>query len=335
MRQVKGCTIPALLLAGCAGPQTPLAPGGDQADHLITLFALMMAVTAVFYALVLGFLGWGAWRARGRWSRADAPMLNPADEGLSRGLLLWAGLIIAGLFLLVSGSFVAERALASARARETLQVSVTGHQWWWRIQYRDPATGTLVETANELHLPVDRTARIELGAADVIHSFWVPNLSGKLDMIPGRANSVDITPRRVGWYRGQCAEFCGAQHAHMAFSVKVDTPAEFAAWLAGQAHPASPPTDVAMARGQAVVTQGQCAMCHVIRGTAAVGRAGPDLTHVGSRRTLAAGTMINTRGGMQGWIAQPQAIKPGTMMPPVTLDPADADAVSRYLESLK
>ena len=331
----RALAVMLLLLGGCAGRQTPLDPQGDQAGHLFTLFALMMAVTVLFYLLVLAFLGWGAWRARGRWSRTDAPVLNPPDIGLSRSLLIWAGMIIAGLFLLVGGSFVAERALASARARETLQVSVTGHQWWWRIQYRDPATGAVVETANELHLPVGRTARIELGAADVIHSFWVPNLSRKLDMIPGRANSVDITPRRVGWYRGQCAEFCGAQHAHMAFSVKVDTPAEFAAWLAGQARPAAPPADAAMARGQAVVTQGQCAMCHVIRGTDAVGKAGPDLTHVGSRRTLAAGTMINTRGGMQGWIAQPQAIKPGTMMPPVTLDPADADAVSRYLESLK
>ena len=324
-----------LLLGGCAGQQTPLAPGGEQAASLFTLFGLMMAVTSVFYVLVLGFLGWAAWRARGHWSRGAAPVVEPDDVGLSRSLVVWAALIIAGLFLLVGGSFVAERALASARAREALQVSVTGHQWWWRIQYRDPATGAVVETANELHLPVGRTARIELGAADVIHSFWVPNLSGKLDMIPGRANSVDITPRQLGWFRGQCAEFCGAQHAHMAFSVKVDTPAEFAAWLAAQARPAATPADAAAARGQRVVVGGQCAMCHVIRGTAAGGRAGPDLTHIGSRRTLAAGTLVNTRGGMQGWIAHPQAIKPGTMMPPVALDPADADAVSRYLESLK
>jgi cytochrome c oxidase subunit 2 len=214
-------------------------------------------------------------------------------------------------------------------------VRVTGHQWWWRIQYRDPASGGWIETANELHLPAGRTARIALGSADVIHSFWVPNVAGKMDVIPGRTNVIDVSPHRIGWFRGQCAEFCGAQHAHMAFDVKVESPAEFAAWLASQARPATPPADPAMARGMAVVTGGQCAMCHVVRGTAAVGRAGPDLTHVGARRSIAAGTLPMSRGAMQGWIAQPQALKPGTMMPAVSLTPADVDAVSRYLVSLQ
>jgi cytochrome c oxidase subunit 2 len=324
-----------LTLGGCSGLQTPLAPGGEQADTLFLLLWLIIAVAAIMYTLVVGFLAWGAWRRRGRTERNEGPSVSPDDAGLSRGLMIWASVIIAGLTLLVTGSFLAERSLADARRRETLRISVTGHQWWWRIQYRDPATGALIETANEIHLPLGRTARIDLGAADVIHSFWVPGLAGKLDMIPGRANSLDVTPRRLGWFRGQCAEFCGAQHAHMAFDVKVDTPAEFAAWLTAQARAAVAPTDPTMIRGMQVVTQGQCAMCHALRGTPAVGKPGPDLTHVGSRRMLAAGTLANTRGGMQGWIAQPQALKPGALMPPVTLDPADADAVSRYLETLK
>lgn len=332
-----GSLAPVVLLAlgGAAGAQSPLAPGGEQATTLVQLLGLIVGVSAVMYALVVAFLGWGVWRARGRWTRADPALVEPDDALLSRGLLIWAAVIVAGLTLLIVASFVAERALAGARHRETLRVAVTGHQWWWRIRYRDPATGAVIETANELHLPIGRTTRIELGTADVIHSFWVPGLAGKLDMIPGRANSLDVTPRRLGWFRGQCAEFCGAQHAHMAFAVKVDTPAAFAAWLAVQARPAPPPGDAAAIRGMRLVTTGQCATCHAIRGTPAVGRPGPDLTHVGARRMLAAGTLANTRGGMQGWIAQPQALKSGTMMPPVTLEPADADAVSRYLETLK
>jgi cytochrome c oxidase subunit 2 len=203
------------------------------------------------------------------------------------------------------------------------------------LQYRDPRTGATVETANELHLPVGRTARISLGSADVIHSFWVPNVAGKMDIVPGRINVLDVTPLRQGWFRGQCAEFCGTQHAHMAFDVKVESQEAFGAWLAGQARAAVAPADPVAARGMEVVTGGQCAGCHVVRGTPAGGRAGPDLTHLASRRSIAAGTLPFSRGAVQGWIAQPQALKPGTMMPAVTLEPADANAVGRYLETLQ
>jgi cytochrome c oxidase subunit 2 len=203
------------------------------------------------------------------------------------------------------------------------------------LQYRDPATGGWVETANELHLPVGRTVRIELGSADVIHSFWVPNVAGKMDVVPGRINVIAATPRREGWFRGQCAEFCGTQHAHMAFDVKVESAAQFEAWLEGQSRPSAVAADAAAQRGMRIVTTGQCAACHVVRGTPARGRAGPDLTHIGSRRSIAAGTLPFSRGALQGWIAQPQAIKPGTLMPAVALAPSDADAAARYLETLK
>jgi cytochrome c oxidase subunit 2 len=175
---------------------------------------------------------------------------------------------------------------------------------------------------------------VSLGSADVIHSFWVPNVAGKIDMIPGHRNVLDLTPRHEGWFRGQCSEFCGLQHAHMAFDVKVESPAAFDAWLAAQARPAAAITAPAAARGAAVFA-GACAACHAVRGTAASGRAGPDLTHIASRHAIAAGTLTMTRGNLQGWIAQPQALKPGTMMPAVPLLPADADAVSDYLASLK
>ena len=322
-----------LLLAGCAGRQTPLAPAGMQAGATFDLFTLMLLVGGAAYGAVLLFLAIAMWRASQR--PLAEPQLEPADPGLRAALWLWGAAVVTGLVVLAGGSFVVERALASARTRETLLVRVTAHQWWWRIAYRDPASGAWIETANELHLPVDLTARIELGSSDVIHSFWVPNVAGKMDVVPGRRNALDVTPRRIGWFRGQCAEFCGAQHAHMALDVKVDSAADFAAWLAAQARPATAPRDSGAARGLAVITTGPCGLCHVVRGTRATGRAGPDLTHLASRRSVAAGLVPMSRGAVQGWIAQPQALKPGTMMPAVSLSAADADAVSHYLVGLK
>lgn len=322
------CLAVFMPLAGCAGRQTPLAPAGLQAEWQHWLLILMFWVCGIVYVLVITLLGTSIWRGRRR--LAGPPDTTPDDRRMSRGLGLWAGMIVIGLVILILGSFVVERKLADERGREALVVRVTGQQWWWRIQYRDPAGSGWIETANELHLPVGRTARIELGSVDVIHSFWVPNVAGKMDVIPGRANAIDVTPHRLGWFRGQCAEFCGAQHAHMAFDVKVDTPAEFAAWLAAQARPAAPPAGAALA-----VTAGPCASCHTIRGTAARGRAGPDLTHVGGRRSIAAGTLPMSRGALQGWISQPQALKPGTLMPAVALSGAETDAAGAYLESLK
>jgi cytochrome c oxidase subunit 2 len=322
----------SLSLTGCAGVQSSLAPAGEPAERLATLLHLMGWVCGTAYLLVMCFLGWGVWRLRGG---DGPPNVEPPDTGLRRSLALWSVLIVLGLTVLAAGSFLADRGLARARDRDALEIRITGHQWWWRIEYRDPASRGWIETANELHLPVDRTARLALGSSDVIHSFWVPNVAGKMDMIPGRANVLDVTPHRIGWFRGQCAEFCGAQHAHMALDVKVESGPEFATWLAAQGRPALPPTDAVMRRGMDIVTAGPCAMCHVVRGTPAGGRSGPDLTHVGARRSLAAGTLPMNRGALQGWIAQPQALKPGTMMPPIALEPADAGAVARYLEALR
>jgi cytochrome c oxidase subunit II len=328
--------LAALALPACSpGVQSPLAPAGEQASSIHSLFWLMMAVCGLMYLLVLVGLGLSVTRAWRRRGEAREPSINPTDRGLDRGLLLWGGLIVAGLTVLIVGSLLVERTIARARYRDALEVRVTGHQWWWRIQYRDPRTHGWIETANELHLPIGRTSRVSLGSSDVIHSFWVPNIAQKLDLIPGRINLIELTPTRAGWFRGQCAEFCGVQHAHMALDVKVDTPEEFGRWLAAQAQPATASSDPTAARGLQLVARGQCGMCHVIRGTPATGRAGPDLTHFGSRRSVAAGTLAMSRGAVQGWITQPQALKPGTMMPTVALSPADADAMSRSLMELK
>lgn len=320
-----------LVLSGCAGIQSPLSPAGEQADALHSLFMLMMIVCGGVYLLVLAGLLWSVLRAR-TCHQTGAGAGAGGDRRLDRGLYTAAGAIVVGLTVLIVGSFIADRALVAAREDDAMIVRVTGHQWWWRIEYRDPASGRWIETANELHLPLGRTARVELASGDVIHSFWVPNVSGKIDMIPGRRNIIDLTPRRLGWFRGQCTEFCGTQHAHMAFDVKVDSQPEFDAWLARQG-------SGAMAEKQdghgATVFLRACGSCHTVRGTAATGRAGPDLTHFASRRSIAAGTLPMSRGGIQGWLAQPQALKPGTSMPAVPLLPADADAVATYLETLR
>jgi cytochrome c oxidase subunit 2 len=315
------------LLAACEGPQSALDPAGEGASQLHGLFTLMLWVCGAMYLLVLVLLAWAILR-----SRRAAPG-NP--RLLRAGLVTWTLVIVAGLSLLATASFAVDRALAGARGREALEIRVTAHQWWWRVAYRDPATGDWVETANELHLPLGRTARLELVAGDVIHSFWVPNLSGKLDVVPGRRNVLDLVPQRAGEFRAQCAEFCGLQHALMALDVRVATEEEHAAWLAAQAAPAAEPGDAVLARGRALLEGGSCGACHTVRGTAAQGRAGPDLTHVGARRTIAAGTLANNRGNLQGWIVNPDALKPGTLMPPSDLSADDADALARYLEWLR
>jgi cytochrome c oxidase subunit 2 len=324
-----------LALCGCSGRQSALDPAGEQASTLHGLLSLTLVVCGVAYALVLLFLGAALWRSRRRLDPQAYPQATPGDRRLSLGLTAWAGVMTVGIFVLAGASFLVDRALARQDAASAGDVRVTGHQWWWRIEYRDPAGRGWIETANELHLPQGRPTRVEIRSADVIHSFWIPNLSGKIDMIPGRANHLTLTPQRLGWVRGQCAEFCGLQHARMALEVKVDTPQDYAAWLRAQAQPSAPASGPGAERGLTLITTGTCGSCHSIRGTSAQARAAPDLTHVASRRSLAAGTLPMTREALMGWITQPQALKPGAEMPPATLPPADVLAIASYLEGLK
>jgi cytochrome c oxidase subunit 2 len=335
MRSAAGLLALTLGLAGCAGRQSALDPAGDQALALHGLLGVMLVVCGVAYLLVMALLGVAIWRGRGRLAAAISDPAAPRDDRrLKLGLAAWTGFILAGLSVIMIASFLVDRTFAKD-AEGAAEIRITGHQWWWRVQYRDAPSGTWIETANELHLPVDRPTRIELVSSDVIHSFWIPNLSGKLDMIPGRVNRLTLTPRRIGWLRGQCGEFCGLQHTEMALDVKVEPAAEYAAWLQAQARPATPPADAAQARGREVFTTSACATCHTVRGVSEQGRAAPDLTHVGSRRSLAAGALAMSHPALMGWIAQPQDHKPGAKMPTVDLPPADVDAVARYLGGLK
>jgi cytochrome c oxidase subunit 2 len=336
-------TATYLALAGCRGAQTMLDPAADQARHIGDLWHVMLVVCGVMYLLVLGFLAWALLRVRRGARNGGRSMASPAgpvaghtaaEPVLERGLGGWATLIVAGLILLVTVSFLVDRSLADV-GPDPLQVKVTAHQWWWEVEYKAQGADPQVVTANELHLPLNRPAVLELASADVIHSFWAPNLSGKTDLIPGRVNYVALTPRRLGPFRGQCAEFCGLEHAKMAFDVTVETPEAFAAWRAQQLKVAQPPTDPAAQHGKQVFETKSCALCHTIQGTDAGASNGPDLTHLMSRSHLAAGARPMSRGDLAAWIADPQGVKPGTPMPRVPMSGSDLNDVVSYLETLK
>jgi cytochrome c oxidase subunit 2 len=288
----------------------------------------------VIFVLVMAFLLVGALRRRGTPSE-PTPVPPPAGERRLRRVVTTASaLTVLALFALLGLDLGVGRAV-TAPPRPAVVVRVTGHQWWWELEYDDPVASNHAITANEIHVPVGRPVLLELDSPDVIHSFWVPSLAGKRDLIPGHRNSLWIQADSAGVYRGQCAEFCGPEHAKMAVLVIADPPARFAAWLDRQRDSARTPTDSLARRGQQVFLGSSCAMCHTIGGTPARSRVGPDLTHLASRRTIAAGSLPNTRGHLAGWIVDPQRIKPGVRMPPNQLSAQDLQALLAYLGSLR
>lgn len=329
--------VACLALGACHGVQTTLDPAARQAADIDNIWRLMLWVCGLMYLAVMAFLAAALWRAHKRRRRLEStPQLGPtpADAGLEKTLTGWAGVIVAGLILLTTASFLVDRSLAEVGPKP-LQIRVTANQWWWQVDYQGDQPEDHIRTANELHLPLGRPAVLTLVANDVIHSFWVPNLSGKTDLIPGRENYMPVTPTRTGVFRGQCAEFCGLEHAKMAFDVTVESPAAFAAWKQAQSTTPPTPADPALQHGQQVLTTKACVMCHAVQGTGANASVGPDLTHFASRAHLAAGARPNTRGDLMAWIADPQAVKPGTTMPRVPLTSQELNDVALYLESLK
>jgi cytochrome c oxidase subunit II len=300
---------------------------GVHAQHISVVWNAMLWVCGFMYLIVIAFLVHALWRRRT--GRSDTP------RGMSIALGSWIALMILGLFGLALTSFLTDRALVQAASEPAVTLKVTAHQWWWQIEYTDPEPSRLVRTANEIHLPVGAPALLELVADDVIHSFWVPNLHGKQDMIPGRTNEIRLQPLQIGRYRGQCAEFCGLQHAHMAIDVIVESQQDFNAWYERQLASAPPPSDARAMHGQQVFFTSACNMCHAIAGTDANGTVGPDLSHVASRLTLAAGTLPNDPGHMRRWLENPQRVKPGNRMPAVSLAAGDYDALVAYLGTLQ
>jgi cytochrome c oxidase subunit 2 len=309
--------------------QSALHSAGIQAARIESLWWVMFWVcTAVFVAIMLAL---GIALARGRGGRATAT----ADSTLVRNVSACVAASTVALLVVLFASVTTGRAIGSLNSPDALGIQITGYQWWWSVEYLNQDPSLRVTTANELHLPVGRPIAVTLKSSDVIHSFWVPSLHGKTDLVPGRDNTTWLRVDRPGVFRGQCAEFCGVQHAHMALTVVAEPSDQFEQWLAAQRQPAAPPSTPEQSRGLAVVERGPCALCHAIEGTSAGARTAPNLTHFATRSTIAAGTAPNTRGYLGGWIADPQHLKPGNRMPPTGLSSDDLQAVIAYLETLR
>jgi cytochrome c oxidase subunit II len=310
------------------GPPSTLRPAGPAAAAIARLGTGMIIAAAIVFVVVVTLMIWPMFRYSDE--TQDQPRTIDEHAWEFRWIIIGGGaipmLILAGVFVLSIAAMGAERVPATA-----YDVEVIGHQWWWEVRY--PRDG--ITSANEVHIPVGQPVRVRLLSGDVIHSFWVPQLQGKTDAITGQTNETWLQAARPGVYRGECAEFCGREHAHMAFVVVAQSPSDYAAWQANERREAATPTDSSALVGETVFLTSACAMCHTVRGTRAGARIGPDLTHLASRHTLASGTIDFTRGNLAAWIVNPDRIKPGTTMPPVPLDGATLGALVAYLETLR
>lgn len=314
--------------------QSVLEPAGPQSARVAALWWFAFAVATTVYLATMAALAWAVWHARRRERRGEAPGAG-AERRMTRGVAWGVGATVVILLVFLSYDLSVGRALSPAPANDPLTIQLVGHQWWWEVVYPDSAPQRRVTTANELHVPVGEPVVVVLESRDVIHSVWIPQLGGKKDLIPGYKQSFWFQADTAGVYRGQCAEFCGHQHAKMALLVIAEPRVQFERWLAQSRSPAATPSDPVARRGEEVFLAGPCVMCHAIEGTPAGSRAGPDLTHLATRLTLGAGTLPNTRGNLAGWIVDPQRIKPGVRMPPNALSPGDLDALLTYLQGLK
>ncbi len=315
------------------GWQSALDPQGPQAASLHWLIWVFFAVSAIIWTLVMLVLVIALLRRRA--SGQEPVSTNQAGERRASVFVagsLAATILTVGALTLIS--YLSTHSIA-ASPNAPIHIRVRGFQWWWEVTYLDPTPSRNFITANEIHIPVGQPVTVDLLAMDVIHSFWVPNLAGKQDLIPGRLNQLTFTASRPGRYRGQCAEFCGLQHAHMAMLIVADEPQEYERWRERQIATAPAAATPEQDRGRQVFTEKACAACHAIRGTPAAGTLGPDLTHVAGREYIGAGVMPTTRGSLAAWIADPQTMKPGNNMPYVPLTPLELRQVSAYLADLK
>jgi cytochrome c oxidase subunit 2 len=317
--------------------QDALRPAGVQAEHIGSLWNLTLGLCTLVFVLVLGACLFALWRAprAGAGTAPDLSSLAGPERRTWRTIKWAAAAATVGLLALLAGDVFTSRALAHMPLRDAVNIELVGHQFWWEARYHDADPSREFTTANELHIPVGRPVVVTLRSNDVIHSLWIPNLQGKKDLIPGRTATLRLRADRAGSYRGQCAEFCGLEHAMMALLVEAEPNASYEAWAARQRQPAPEPADAMAQRGRAVFLGKSCVMCHTIAGTAANAVLGPDLTHLASRRTIAAGMFPNNRGHLTGWIADPQALKPGVNMPANALAADDLQALLAYLETLK
>jgi cytochrome c oxidase subunit II len=315
----------ALAFAALPMPSA-LEPAGPAAARIETLYWIFFWISTAVYAVVLACLAAGLVLRR-----SGGPEKRTAALVVGSATVVTLGVLFAMLWM----SLRTGRANREPLGKGELAVQVTGRQWWWEIRYPGNAPSEQVVTANEMHVPVGRPIHLQLTSGDVIHSFWVPALNGKTDLIPGRHAGQIFRVDRPGVFHGRCAEFCGYQHAHMGLLVIAEPPEKFEAWLSAQRNPAAEPDSTAASRGRQVFLGSTCVTCHTIRGTSAAGTNAPDLTHLASRRTIAAATLANNAGSLGGWIADSQGIKPGNHMPPSALPAQDLLALLAYLGGLK
>jgi cytochrome c oxidase subunit 2 len=323
------------LAAFAADPTDIFAPAGTPASSIFSLSMLVLGITTAIFVVVAGILCYVLIRYRSRSSGDEGEQEPPQIYGSNQIELSWTVIpILIVVMLFLATTRVIYTTEHARRPANSLDVTVIGHQFWWEYHY--PKLG--IVTANELHVPVSDPQHplptyLTMSSADTDHSYWVPRLAGKMDVIPNKVNTMWIDPQMKGLYLGQCAQYCGVQHAKMLIRVYADTPQEFAAWVAHQQQPAV--DDPSVAVGRDVFMHNACISCHTIRGTVATGRFGPDLTHVGSRDTIASGSVPNDPANLREFIDNPANFKPGALMPPMHLDSHDLDAVTAYLTTLK
>jgi len=320
----------SIAIAGCGGGQSTLAPKSKPAHDISTLWWWMLAVASIVF-LGAVFMITMAWLRR---KREGLPYLG-RRENVANGLVVVFGLVVPVLVLavvfVVANLVVTKDTDAPAAGSTAMTIRVIGHQWFWEVRY----PGTPAVTANEIHIPVRTRVNTLVNTADVIHSFWVPELNRKIDMIPGQTGCILLYADRPGVFRGQCAEFCGVQHANMAMKVIAEPAPAFRTWVANQSRPGAAPATASQRLGRQTFLTTACSDCHTLRGTAARGVIGPDLTHLMSRSTLAALTIPNRRDELERWILDPQHVKPGNRMPGLKLGAAETRDLVDFLESLK
>jgi len=330
--------VATLCLSSCGGIQNSINPAGPQAQNLSRLWWLMFIVCSIVFVFVMIALLLSL-RHRTEEAADRAPNLEPSQEQerSRRNVVIGATTItVVILFVFLIASYSSGRSLRlNDPTKNGLSVQLTGHQWWWEVRYNDVDASNIFTTANEIHIPVGVPVTFTLQGADVIHSFWVPNLAGKKDLIPGKISTIWLQADKPGVYRGQCAEYCGLQHAKMALWVVAEPQEQFNAWRQNQTQSAALPASDSQKHGQQVFFSSTCVMCHAINGTPAGSNIGPNLTHVGSRQMIAAATLVNTREHLAQWIKDSQTFKPGNRMPQHNLSEVDLQALVDYLQSLK
>jgi cytochrome c oxidase subunit 2 len=323
-----------MLMAGCGNdpghPMSTLAPRSDLANWC---YGMLLEVTAwdslILLIVIVGFI-LAVFFFSTRVGEAGPPTAVSSDLKLEIAWTLGPALVL--LFISIPTVRLIFRTQPRNPPANSLPITVIAHQWWWEFRYDD---GSGVKTANELHIPDDRPIHLSLVSNDVIHSFWVPRLGGKRDVVPGQVNHIDLIARVPGEYYGQCAEFCGLSHANMRFRIFVDQPDDFARWEKSQAAPGLVPAeDTATSRGAKIFANSPCTSCHTIKGVS-TGYVGPDLSHLGSRTTIAAGVLANHPKQLTEWIEHPTKIKPGAEMPDFALGGEQLNDLVAYLESLK